>query len=69
MIWIDGQRFEGDWKKDMMLKGRCRYPCGGEYYGEWKQNKKDGYGYHKDKNGVIVWTTQPIKIVKGQYPI
>jgi hypothetical protein len=57
MIWIDGQRFEGDWKKDMMLKGRCRYPCGGEYYGEWKQNKKDGYGYHKDKNGVIVWTT------------
>jgi len=38
MIWIDGQRFEGDWKKDMMLKGRCRYPCGGEYYGEFNND-------------------------------
>ena len=32
--------------------GICRWPDGREYYGQQKENKKEGYGYFKGSNSV-----------------
>lgn len=52
MRYVDGNVFEGDFKKDNMNgKGVLSYANGDSYSGDYKDDKKHGVGIYKYKSG------------------
>lgn len=50
MIYVSGNRYEGEWKNDMKHgKGTTYYASGNRYEANWKNNKqmKNGVFYSK----------------------
>jgi len=47
--------FEGEWENSEIVEGRCTYPNGNYYEGEWKEGKPEGRGkmVMKKEDGAI----------------
>jgi len=49
---VSGEKFEGEWSNDEMIKGHfslycigvCYYENGDKYEGDWRKSKRDGTG-------------------------
>jgi len=36
--------FEGEWEESKFLRGKCQFPDGQIYEGEWNEGKPEGFG-------------------------
>jgi hypothetical protein len=46
-----GAIFTGTWDKGMPVQGVCKYPDGGKYVGDWKNQQPNGKGKFFNADG------------------
>ena len=40
----NGCKYDGEWDEAVFIKGKCEFPDGHIYFGEWKDGKPEGTG-------------------------
>ena len=74
MKYVDGSKYDGEWKDDKRNgKGINSYPDESIYDGEWKDDLRHGFGIHTTPIGLVtegVWSEDiPIDVSITKRPL